>query len=114
MSIGIADRKTDSTTMYAGKPPPPSELALVFDSPVNFDTFVRIMVPLDAASGAADSSRAADDTSQHARARLVCEQLNALEADASFVAWPCSETHVQVMCQKVGWKQGAADLCHSS
>ena len=51
---------------------------------------------------------AADDTSQHVRARLVCEQLNALEADASFVAWPCSETHVQVMCRKVGWKTGSS------
>jgi hypothetical protein len=82
-------------------PPPSRQLTLVCDSPVSFDSFVRILVPVDAAEGPAEAD---DDQQQrqHTRALLTCEVLNNLDAmTVGFAAFPCSHTHVQVVSHKV-------------
>lgn len=79
----------------------PSELMLVFDSPVSFETFVRILVPLDAAADAAAELADDPEQQQHVRACFVCEQLHSLDsAAAPFAAFPCSHAHVQAISHK--------------
>ena len=86
----------------ASDPAPCCQLALVFDSPVSFDSLVRILVPLDTATDASDKDGCDPLQQQYTRALLTCEQLHSLDAEAvPFAAFPCSQTHIQVISHKV-------------
>ena len=83
-------------------PPPGCQLTLVCDSPVSFDSLVRILVPLGTAIDSNDEDGCDPLQQQHTRALLTCEQLHSLDAEAvPFTAFPCSQTHLHVISHKV-------------
>jgi phage-related protein len=87
-------------------PPPCCQLTLVCNSPVSFDSLVRILVPLDTAAEATGEGECDPLQQQYTRALLTCEQLHSLDAEAvPFAAFPCSQTHLQVISHKVLAKQ---------
>jgi hypothetical protein len=85
----------------ATDPLPCCQLTLVCNSPVSFDSLVRILVPLDTAIDATVGD--CDPLQQqYTQALLACEQLHSLDAEAvPFAAFPCSQAHVQVISHKV-------------
>ena len=87
----------------ASDPAPCCQLTLVCDSPVSFDSLVRILVPLDTGTDDASDKDGCDPfQQQHMRALLTCEQLHSGDAEAvPFAAFPCSQTHIQVISHKV-------------
>lgn len=86
----------------AADPLPCCQLTLVCNSPVSFDSLVRILVPLDTATDSTEGECDPPLQQQYTRALLTCEQLHSLDAEAvPFAAFPCSQTHLQVISHKV-------------
>jgi hypothetical protein len=88
---------------------PCCQLTLVCNSPVSFDSLLRILVPLDTATDATEGDCDVLQQ-QYTRALLTCEQLHLLDAEAvPFAAFPSSQTHLQVISHKVLTTHGCSE-----